>query len=249
MTDGEWGLTYRLDPATVPRETRKRYAIEEAKQDLQDYLDLQISLQESASSRTEAGKRPGYSEMFRLKKIEMEEGTILEGGHIAERLVRNILRKLSIDHGADFSITRVDAHQDMEHKIDFVIRRKQTERGVSVREDEHVIGIQFTTDSRPGTITRKERQIAKAKTRLEPGDRIQDIVLVVIPLKHPKRLYEGWKAEGSLPGGPDALWLAETKRKILRGVLKGFVSDEDIERYCGLVKEKETNPFRKTETA
>lgn len=240
LTDGDWGVRYSLDPETVPRNIRKRYVIEDAKRALQDRLDTQIAIQESESRRTDEFKQQTYGRIL----ADRHEGLDMSrNGLVAERMVKNLLKKISIDLGADFQVIGVDVYQDVENKIDFVIRRTQTERGVNVRADDARVGIQFTISANPLRRKHKEDQIAKAKRRLDPGDRVQDIVLVAIPLTDVLERYGTWQKDRK-PGGPDALWDADTKRKILRGVLKGFVPDEDIERYCRLVKGNEPSPKR-----
>jgi hypothetical protein len=233
MTDGDWGVRYALDPKTVPRNIRKRYAIEDAKRELQDRLDTQIAIQESRSTRTHEFKQKAYEAILEKRT----EGTdMLQSGLVAERMVKNLLKKISIDLGADFKIVDVDVYQDVENKIDFVVRRTQAERGVDVQADDAHVGIQFTINPTRHAQHHKEKQIAKAKQNLQPGDRVKDIVLVAIPLDDVLERYGAWKKRRT-PGGPDALWDAETKRKILRGVLHGFIPDEEIERTCGKIED------------
>ncbi|MCI0479096.1 hypothetical protein L0Y59_00955 [Candidatus Uhrbacteria bacterium] len=239
LTDGDWGIRYDLDPASVPKHLRKRYAVAEAKRELQTYLDTQILLQESASGWTHEFKRDTYARIL----DEREAETAMErSGLVAERMVKNLLKKASIDFGLDFVIHDVDVYQDVEQKVDFIIRRRDADRGVKV-EEERRVGIQFTINKTQRAQEKKTKQIERAKRELTRGDRIQDIVLVTMPMDDIRDMLHAWKRHRN-PGGPDAAWDVETKQRILRGIFSKLIPDEDIERYCEALQAPSTeNPF------
>ena len=61
-------------------------------------------------------------------------------GIIAEKMVKNFLKKLSMDTDADFEIIDADVYQDVEQKVDFIIHRKNKDKnkGAKVQESETV---------------------------------------------------------------------------------------------------------------
>jgi hypothetical protein len=231
MTDGEWGIEYALDAETVPRNIRKRYLIEEARRTLQALLDEQIIVQESESGWMDEKKRDTY------RRIQHDAETDeLPSGIIAERMVENFLKKLMFDYDVDFSIQRADVFQDVEQKIDFIIRRVEHDRGVRVYEDPRAdrVGVQFTTSTNAETLHRKASQVERSKRRLEKRERIDDIVIVSIPLREASALYHQWK-HTKRAGGPDAIWDDATKETIFREVVKGVFSPDEIDEEWGKI--------------
>ncbi len=177
LTDGDWGLNYFLDPATMPRIVRKQFLVEEAKRQLQAYLDDQIITAEVSSTYTDSGRADAYKAL----RAERESGQEA-GGHALERMVRNFFRKLQIDHNLPVDIEHTDVFQDVDQKIDFIFRRPRRLRGIGVMEEEGAqdIAIQFTKNTDPSVLERKMRQIRSAKRQLTEEDRVADIRLVVM---------------------------------------------------------------------
>ena len=127
MCDGDWGISYYLDPITVPRNVRKRYLIERAKGELRDYLDTQIVFDETKSQFTDSKKFHAYQEWQKAK-----DRGIYQSGFFSEKLVRNFMNKLTYNHDLPFFIIAGDVFQDVNQKIDFIIHRKSHHRGVDV---------------------------------------------------------------------------------------------------------------------
>jgi hypothetical protein len=224
MMDGEWGIKYYLDPNTVDRNIRKRYLIECAKGEMKKLLDRQIIKDEVASESTHYLKRNAY------KAMDERNPENLSGGIIAEKMVRNFLKKMEYDYDASFDILSVDAYEDVENKIDFVVHRKKHLRGVKVEEDESEnVGVQFYMDQTKEEF--KQKQIARVKERIHQGDEIgvEDIVLVTVPMEYARDTYAKWSDGGKLPGGPDKLWDIKTKDVVFRGVMNGILLPEEIE--------------------
>ncbi|MFA4954276.1 MAG: hypothetical protein WC641_03115 [Patescibacteria group bacterium] len=221
LTDGEWGTDYHLDPATVPKSVRKRFYLEAAKRELMEVVDKQITEHEISKASTDEFKRGAYER--RGSDYEMP------GGICAEKMVSNFLRKLIYDQAADFKIMEGDAYQDVDQKLDFIIQARLRYRGVKAEEDAKAVGIQFTISSSPKKIKYKEHQVARAKGRLEAEDKIQDIVLVVLPLDDVRGMVDRWK-NNQRPGGPDEMWRPEIKQRILEGLLGGILPKKELER-------------------
>ncbi|MBI5654769.1 hypothetical protein HZC53_03915 [Candidatus Uhrbacteria bacterium] len=235
LTDGIWDVEYVLDSETVPRSVRKKYFIEKAKRLLRRELDRQIAIDKQQSDMTNPRFKGGYNGL-----IKDREG-MSQQGHLAERMVYSFLRKLSLDGQLPFEIETSNVYEDIELSSDFLIRVKLRRRGVAVEgsEDDKMIGIQFTIASRRA---RKLKKLQEAKIRaLQSGSRIEDIVLVKVPLKRLADIFAAW-SENKPPGGPDALWDAATKKKILKGLLKGMFTGEEIDGMCEQVTPQ--NPFK-----
>ena len=224
MTDGEWGINYELDSETVPRRERKRYLIEQAKAELRDYLDQQIIAEESTSERTHGWKQEAYK-----KAQEAREAEPRQAGLIAEKMVRNFLKKLALDHGLDYEIIETDIFQDVEQKMDFIIRRKLHNRGVKVETDEKIesLGVQFTINSTKEKREEKEKQIERSRRALGKESEIQDIVLVQISIDDVMRIYHDW-SRGQKSGGPDKLLPSGVKEKIFNATLGGLLKPKEL---------------------
>lgn len=228
LTDMEWGVQYVPD-RSVPRELRKRYAIEKARAELRGLLDEQIILEEGGSEETHFRKREAYQHIR-----ERRERGDLPAGIIAEKMVRNFLKKLSIDTGVDFTVVDADVYQDVEKKIDFIIRRRSHHRGVRVEADEHAerVGVQMTTSTSPDLLAHKQGQVERSKHHLKSADEVDDIVLVSVPLQNITERYARWN-EMKSSGGPDKLWDIETREAIFREVLAGVFKPDEIEAEWG----------------
>lgn len=225
MTDGEWGMHYTFDSSVNIHDIRAYY-LEVLKSDLREKLDKQIIVSESNNSWVDTMKQQAYQKIGeRLGQESIQEGVI------AEKMVKNFLKKLSIDTDADFEIIDADVYQDVEQKIDFIIHRKsiQKNRGASILESETLtdIGIQFTTAL--GKTDQKERQIEKSRKNLV-GD-IDDIVLVTLPAYQASVLYKSW-IQNKKPGGPDKLWGKEVRETIFRGVMERVLTVSEIDEFC-----------------
>ncbi|HBM45856.1 MAG: hypothetical protein UT05_C0006G0045 [Parcubacteria group bacterium GW2011_GWF2_38_76] len=226
MTDSEWGMEYNLDSSSISRNIRKKYLIEEAKRKLQDYLDDQIIINESVSTNVHWMKQDTYKRVAG----EKERGEIKKAGLIAEKMVRNFIKKLDYDKGIGLKILKSDVYQDVNQKIDFIIHRENRDRGVRVEENKGDVGIQFTINTDKKIVKHKEKQVGIAKSEMAPEDKISDIVLVSMPLFDLKKKYDEW-AEKKFPGGPDKLWTEEEKRTIFAGIMNGFMHEDEIKEY------------------
>lgn len=235
LTDGEWGINYYLDPDSVPRNTRKKYLVERAKGELCSHLNKQIIIDEIEFEGSNDWKKK-----LTYKKIldDKESGRDFEvGGLIAEKMVQNFLKKISYDHDVQFEIIRADVYQDVEQKVDFIIRRKSRLKGVGVEEIEKGdnIGVQFTTNIDPEVLRYKRKQIKWAESHLKDEDNLEGLVLVRIPIENTRGLYEKWKKDKK-PGGPDKLWDAGLKERIFKQTLQGILTDDEIKLNWEKVK-------------
>jgi len=180
--------------------------------------------------------------IYANKIKEKTEGDYLPEGLIAESMVQNFFQKLTFDFDVNFQVIPADIHQDIHQKIDFIIRRKSYSRGVGVAEKEAgEIGVQFTTAESWQKIQYKERQLDRARKILrEKGGEIDDYVLVSVPLKKTREIYQKWQ-KNKMPGGPDKLWDQSTKELIFKKVLEGILTKEEIEKQWEIIKRSNEN--------
>lgn len=245
MTDGEWGNDYFLNES-VPRNIRKQFIMEKNKRKLRYLYDLQIMRSESTNESTHVYKREAYKRMKVDKERQRSEGEANSPeGIIAEKMVRNFLKRITFDYPVNFKITEADAFADMERKCDFFVETEKNKQGVKVKTGEEIkkIGIQYTTNK--NAAEEKEKQIARAKRKMqnEAGaekekEAIEDIVLVVIPLDNIKRLFHEWQKEGQRSGGPDKLWDKKTKEQIFIGVMAKALSEKEARDIWSQIEDK-----------
>jgi hypothetical protein len=237
FTDAAWGIDYQLDPKTVPKHLRKKYLVERAKYKLRELLDWQILTDELSSSYTDNGKQYAYEQLAITKDSDQERP-----GHIAEKMVRTFLEKLAINHELDFEVLPADVYQDVQHKIDFIIKRKSRVRGVGIEEsDEHSkVGIQFTINSTTQTLLHKQEQIRRALHGAKQEEAVEDILLVRIPLNDVRTKYLEWQKAGSPPGGPEALWDSKTQEQIFKGVMHQFLAPHEVDAWWLACAQKRT---------
>lgn len=229
MTGASWSIDFNLDPQSVPRDVRKRFIVERAKHRIQDLLDRQIITEESTSRLTHEWKQDAYLAIKENKEQGLDQK---RAGLLAEKMVKNLLLATMYDFPVDYSIVEADVYQDVEQKIDFIVRVNTQQRGVGVEKDTRkaeVKGIQFTIQSSQEALHKKEVQIERARRQL--GEGINDVVLVHIPLNHVSDMYEEWLRLKRPAGGPEKLWSGQTKERIFRGIMQGILSPEQIDDH------------------
>lgn len=223
VTDHEWGVEYTFDKS-VDIHAIRGYYLEQLKSQLRENLDKQIIVSESNFTHSDTYKQNAYKEIGK----RIEQGSEQQG-IIAEKMVKNFLKKLSIDTNADFEIIDANAFQDVEQKVDFIVHRKSVDRarGAQVVESEHAndIGIQFTTNT--SKTEYKEKQIERSKRRSD----FQDIVLVTLPPHNASLLHKKW-SHHKKSGGPEKMWTKETQEKIFRGVMSKVLTQKEIDQFC-----------------
>ena len=237
VTDLAWGVNYELDSGSVPRLTRKRLYIERAKYELQDLLDLQILTDEIASGKTS----PALARAYESRMAERETGES-SFGLLAEKIMVQFLRKLSIDRKLDFEVTNADIFQDVTQKIDFIIRRNVRNRGVRIEEGGPELaakGVQFTMNKNRLILQRKAEQIERSKQYLSEEDHIDDIMLVIFDSRTLGEAFDKWK-NGQKPGGPDQFLDPQLRKRLFFELLRGMATDEELEeQWSGDPKKNE----------
>lgn len=234
LTDMEWGITYHFDRSSVPVHFIKKYIVERTKKELLDLLDKQIIISEVTGNVIESKRKA----IFKIVHKERESGASKEKwGFISEVIVKNFLKKLSVDFDLPFSVKEADVYQDVEQKIDFIIHREQRKRGVNVDANDQVkdIGVQFTVND--SAKQHKEKQIEKSLIELrEEKNYVQDIALVVFPLSMVMDLKHDWELMGRPSGGPEGYLKRNTAKYLFASLLKDVFTQDEIAEYWERVK-------------
>jgi len=219
VTDGVWGVEYHADPETVPRVMQKRLLVERAKREIEEMLDEQIITEEVASGRVHPMLKEAYAAIRERRELEQ-----LPHGVIAEKMTAQLVRKKILDEDAPFSYESGDVFQDVVRKIDFVIRRSDYGRGVRVEGDEDLgaKAVQLTVNKDPQALARKRSQIEKTRTKLEEGDRIDDIALVQFDQHTVARAFRAWEGAKRPPGGPDKFLTPEVRDRMFTELVAGM---------------------------
>ncbi|HBK34645.1 hypothetical protein A2239_01245 [Candidatus Uhrbacteria bacterium RIFOXYA2_FULL_40_9] len=228
ITDLDWGLRYDLDPETVPRCTRKQFAIDAAKHHLMNLLDRQI-IQDEMSRKGE--KHGGVGTLTPLEERDLSH-ELSAVGWLAELMAHNFLKKLSLDGDIPIRVSKADCYDDVANKIDFYIDRVDHRRGAQVDEEKEEekahFGIQFTLQKSVG---KKREQLAKIRKRIQKDRIADDIVLVKVPVSlHVSAAMRLWEERGKPSGGPEQFWPREVKEKMFRGLLQQMFSVEEIDK-------------------
>jgi hypothetical protein len=225
-------MHYTLD-ASVPYVIQKEYLVYELKRMVAEKLDAQIIRRETFSDRIDTLKMRAYEALAGRK-----ENTLEQSGVIAEKMVKNLLKKISLVPGVEFSIYDADVYQDVEQKVDFIIKRTSHTRGARVKED-NTIGVQFTIAE--GKLDKKEKQIAKAKEKIsknnDNGLMLDDLVVVHMPMNYAKKVYMEWK-HNPRPGGPEKTLPVDIQETIITGVLQGLFREEEIKEIVAKTIER-----------
>ena len=110
MTDHEWNIDYTFDKSVNIHDIRTYY-LNQLKNDLREKLDKQIIISEKNFTQGDSFKQKAYAAI----EERLESGNEQQGV-IAEKMVKNFLKKLSIDTNADFEVIDADVYQDVEQK-------------------------------------------------------------------------------------------------------------------------------------
>lgn len=232
LFDNDFGASYVMDfsDATIPRLTRKRFALEQTKRQLHDLLNRQII--EEETSRPDVAER--VKEIYQSLERKQER---TEVGFLAERVVEYLLKRLEWDEAVPFKFVMADVHQDVAQKIDFIIKVQKKSRGVSVEASQmETIGIQFTMNEE--RVPFKLGQIEQAKR--EGLDKVDDLVLVSIPIEHINTVLYQWEERrsetGKTAGGPVTFLLSEEKEVLMRGMFSHLFEAQEMETYVAHAK-------------
>lgn len=235
LTDLDWGIEYGLNNDNVPILYRKRYLVEKAKADLRELLDRQILITELNSAEIDDRLKNTYQSIFdkneARRKGVSDENSLEQAGFVAEKMVQNFLKQLSVDCDLPFSVKVADVQQDVELKMDFIIHKKHNGIGVEIDTGDYEdVAIQYSINQDKEKI--KQRQIKRAERRLAKDEvEIKHIALVVFPIEDLNKITKEWKKLGRQAGGPGKLMSKEVKEKLFFALLRDLFTQTEIENF------------------
>lgn len=149
----------------------------------------------------------------------------MRSGKLAEKLVQSFLIRIFAENKEiDAQINEVNIYQDVENKIDFIIKTKTHKRGVGIDSDEideeKIRKIQFTINSSTLSSELKNKQL----------ENLNDVILVKIPEFEVGKIMKNWKERRESRINPDKFIDKETKTIILENILKGFIEEEKLDK-------------------
>jgi hypothetical protein len=245
LADGEWEIYYSPDKTmtALARKMKKLMAVNEARRNIEDLYNKEISAAEMVSGATSS-----WSVSFIEEQLKKSEGNTGIQGVIAEKMAQNFLIRIGHKNPSiGLKIEHSNALEDVELKYDFKVVVPKKIQGVAVEGEEmpreeymqikRKLGIQFTvTESGLGN---KRKQVKNAKKEIldqkfknyvkKPVD---DIILVSLPFKTYQQYFEKWIAEGKPSGGPEQYFTKIEKIALLKKVTENALdlSDDELEK-------------------
>ncbi|MBI2108861.1 MAG: hypothetical protein HYT93_01585 [Parcubacteria group bacterium] len=234
VADMDWGILYRPDescPRDVWRKIRKLSDLSEARQKIGAIFNDEIVVVEGI---THGGTN--IDEEFIEKHFQ---GTIIVGA-IGEKMAKNILIRMSYNNPEIlFKVESANAIEDTELKYDFKVYILQKVLGVAVEgtdmsrdefvKNKRIVGIQFTISSIGANLIKKKHQIKEARGKIDEERfnkyvkrKVDDIVLVSVPLTTYKDCFKQWLLAGKPSGGPEQFLSEEEKNKLVNTVLSSL---------------------------
>ncbi|MDO8496626.1 MAG: hypothetical protein Q7S43_04245 [bacterium] len=225
LSDYAWGIKYVPDGEMIEpayRQISKRILVNETRRDIEVIYD-----QELGTKVNDASPRPSIDTLEKNKEFAT--------GFIAEIVVRELLNRLSFNHGLDFIVMRANSLEDGVYKYDFKIRAKSRNRGIAIEDGPTIggkvfkIGIQLKTylDKKGLGTSIGIHSYSKGIKKL-----VDDVMILSVRTKEFYEIFQKWLDEGKPSGGPEQFLSRDLKVKLLKEVIKGLVniSDEDIEK-------------------
>ena len=223
-----WGVEYHLNPDTVPRWVRKRYALERAKSALRHMADIQIMHDEINNDHSDEAVQTIYSIRFG-NYLGKHPETL---GLLMERLAESILKRFAIDCPLDIVVKDADIHEDVEQMTDFFIKKKKAPQAIAV---------QFTIGDR--TIESIGKKVRRAYNHSKYRTDVEKVVVANVYFdKRLQTLLFQWAAEAPTALTPIDVVPADVQELISYHILKRILPKEElrttmktIQRYLGIV--------------
>lgn len=212
LSGGEWGNKFNLDYISCQdkndgKKIYARYVQATIKRETLDVLDKYILRNEIIrQDRLNTDKQKAYIQIQDKNKLSNRE--LVQSGVIAEKTMLSLLTRLSADKPhLEFEVTNVNAYQDVEMKIDFIVRIQNKEKGVKTIVTKKV---QFTISKEERKLEIKEKQLAKFK----------DVILIQMPELTAQDFYKKWVNQKNSIAGPDIHIGKDLEDMILGEVLR-----------------------------
>ena len=196
LSGNEWGNAFYLDRASFAekhdgRKMYELYVSHTVRQETLALLDTHILEHEIVrQARLDTQKQTAYEKIKETKGQNPRELT--QTGVIAEKMIQSLLVRIATDRPhLGLEVISVNAHQDVELKIDFIVRiQNKGEKGVKTMTTKNV---QFSISSDPAKLEIKNKQMQKFK----------DIVLIQMPELSVNEFYRKWVSQKGVTAGPD----------------------------------------------
>lgn len=212
LSGSEWGNKFNLDHTSCQdkndgRRIYTKYLQATIKRETLDVLDKYILRHEIIrQERLDAAKQKAYVQI--QDKNELGSRELVQSGVIAEKTMLSLLTRLSADKPhLGFEVINVNAYQDVEMKIDFIVRIQNKEKGVKTIVTKKV---QFTISKEDRKLETKERQLAK----------FNDVILIQMPELTAQDFYKKWVNQKNSVAGPDVYIGKDLEDMILGEVLR-----------------------------
>ena len=250
VADYNWGLRYRPHTSIKKdewRRLRKTIDINEAKSDIADLYDKELSHLQDAAPVTDLDNL-----IYRFKDKKTPWKTV--AGQAAEKTVLSLLERCTQNDFIKFRIERANIIEDGIFKYDFkVFFHDKYLQGVATEtdllsRDEYVeqkksFGVQFTISGRIG---RKNKNTIIGTRELQENSRalgfvkrkVDNIVLVQVSGIDFYDAFKKWLGSGRPPGGPEQFLSVHEKAKVLQKVLKQRV-DISLDQAREIVERKD----------
>ena len=212
----EWGEGFNLDKESfdkklVGRQIYEKYVLALTEQKTLNLLDQYI-LDKEIQENGEKGNVYNKEAYEGIKETKGVSNTSLKkAGVIAEKMVQSLLARVSIDDtNAKFELVRTNAYQDVELKIDFIVRKQSTtEQGIRVESAQDIKKVQFTISNNTEKLAQKERQVSK----------LEDTIVISMPNLEVTAAFNKW-LNSDIVGGPDVFLDEETQKEIKAKMLE-----------------------------
>ncbi len=231
-----WGESYYMG-TEVPEDKKRDYLLDRSRYQIDELYDQQVAAAEVVRWED---LNEGRSDAYAMVRHHFENPDTLEDGHIAEKMVESFLTKLALDYKVPYEIESVSVVDDIQYKIDFVLKPKRSTNEVAVGVvDAPEIGVQFTTARDQMRIKHKKAQIKQAKKDVSRSEdhQVSDIILLEMPLKGVRQKYNQWHATPTQqrePGGPDMLWSMKDRAQIYKKTMLPFIERGEIAKEDAL---------------
>ena len=226
----EWGKKFYLDPKTFNekingKEFYQQYLLALVEKATLSLLDKFILEREIAKNEKEDKmKAEAYVE---IKNKEEKSLDNMQMGVVAEKIIKSFLVRLSVDKpGFEFEIVHTNVYQDVDLKIDFIVKSKHVNRGVKVglleeAEDIQENKIQLTINNNPEKLELKHKQLEEQLKKLN------EVVLIELPKQEIEQAFHRWKEKGNKISTPDKYLSPEIQKIILEKMLDKITPELD----------------------
>lgn len=236
----EWGIVYEFENyAVAAKDTYRSYNNKRA-----GYVDVYYEKQIlDLKNKKQILERLyvdniGEQDLFLEQAYEsfLDEKKEEKAGFIFEKIISSSLRRISKDLGGKygFEFEETSPIDDIEYKIDLLLKFNDTRRGLEVKESEEYFekGFQITLHKDDEVYRNKLLQIEKVNRKLNSSqkderlDNLESLVLLKTEIEMPEIMskYHRWqemkKEISNLPGGPDRLFSSNRIVEILSGIFQ-----------------------------